>query len=264
MKKQADAPLAFVTGASRGIGRATAELLLRDGYDLHATYHTRADAAEGLVTLGESLGRSVVLHQFDASSSESQDRLLGDLSGIRFDAMIFNAGSIEFEDFSQYDEAIWDRTMETNLNSILRFSVRLQGAVSDGGSIVMVSSTDGYVGAYASMAYAASKAALINLTRSLACNFGPRNIRVNAVAPGWISTDMTTEGSSESATVTPLGRDGRPEEVANVIGFLTSAKASFVNGATIVVDGGYTSSDPIMLNEARQFRASKLESGHDH
>jgi NAD(P)-dependent dehydrogenase (short-subunit alcohol dehydrogenase family) len=133
----------------------------------------------------------------------------------------------------------------------------MQSMLADGGSIVMVASTDGMVGSYASMAYAASKAALINLTRSLACNFGPRNIRVNAVAPGWIKTDMTTEGSSDSAAVTPLGRDGTADEVANVISFLASDKASFVTGATIVVDGGYTSSDPIMLNEARHFQASK-------
>lgn len=257
MTERGEAPVALITGASRGIGRATAEALLREGYDLHATYRSAVGAAQGLVALGETLGRRVTLHQFDAGQPGSLDRLVQDLAGVQLQTLVLNAGAIEFEDFAAYDEAIWDRTLETNLSANLRLSVRLQGAIRDGGSIVMVASTDGTIGAYASMAYAASKAALMNLTRSLACNFGARNIRVNAVAPGWITTDMTTEGSSASATVTPLGRDGTPEEVADAITFLASRKASFITGATLVVDGGYTSSDQIMLNEARQFQADK-------
>lgn len=257
MTNQTNNPVALVTGASRGIGRATAEHMLTQGYDLHATYRTKVESAKELVAFGERLGRKVVLHQLDASSLTSQSQLIEELSGVAFNCLVFNAGMIEFEDFEQYDQGIWDRTLETNVSSILRLSVGLQGMLSNGGSIVMVSSTDGMIGSYASMAYAASKAALNNLTRSLACNFGPRNIRVNAVAPGWISTDMTNEGSSDSAEVTPLGRDGTPEEVANVIGFLASDKASFVSGAVIVVDGGYTSSDQIMLNESRHFQVSK-------
>lgn len=243
-------PVALVTGASRGIGRATAELLLEQGYDVHATYRTRVDEAHRLQSRAADLGRKVVLHKYDAASREDHGRLTAELAGIRFTALVFNAGMIEFERFSDFDETIWDKTLEANLNSVLRMTVRLQGQLVDGGSIVIVASTDGYIGSYASMAYAASKSALINLTQSLACNFGRRNIRANAVAPGWITTDMTTEGSSSSASVTPLGRDGTPYEVAEVITFLASKKASFVSGATVVVDGGYTSSDQIMLQEA--------------
>jgi len=259
MTGRKEAPVALVTGASRGIGRATAEALLREGYDLHATYRSAATASEALVALGQSLGRRVVLHHFDAVRAGSLDQLVRDLAGVRLETLVLNAGAIEFEDFANYDEAVWDRTLETNLSANLRLSVRLQGALLDGGSMVMVASTDGTIGAYASMAYAASKSALMNLTRSLACNLGARGIRVNAVAPGWITTDMTNEGSSASASVTPLGRDGMPEEVADAICFLASRKASFISGATLVVDGGYTSSDQIMLNEARQFHAEKAQ-----
>lgn len=243
-------PIALVTGASRGIGRATAELLLEQGFDVHATYRTRVDEAEALQELAARHGRTVTLHKYDASSRDDHDRLATALAGVRFTVLVFNAGMIEFEQFANFEESIWDRTLETNLNAVLRMTVRLQSRIVAGGSIVIVASTDGYIGSYASMAYAASKAALINLTKSLACNLGARNIRANAVAPGWITTDMTTEGSSASATVTPLGRDGTPAEVAEVICFLASRKASFVTGATVVVDGGYTSSDQIMLNEA--------------
>jgi NAD(P)-dependent dehydrogenase (short-subunit alcohol dehydrogenase family) len=202
--------------------------------------------------IAEALGRKLTLHQYDAVSRQSQDHLIDQLSDTRLRAIVHNAGVVRFEHFGNYDLGIWDQTLEINLSSALRITLSLQNQLISGSAIVLVSSTDAFVGSYASMAYAASKAAMTNLTRSLACNFGARNIRANAVAPGWITTDMTTAASSSSSSVTPLGRDGRPQEVANAISFLLSDRASFITGATLVVDGGYTSSDAIMLNEARE------------
>jgi NAD(P)-dependent dehydrogenase (short-subunit alcohol dehydrogenase family) len=120
-----------------------------------------------------------------------------------------------------------------------------------GGALVNIASTDGMTGTFASLSYAASKAALINLTKGLGNLYGQKGLRANAVAPGWVNTGMSTAASLAAKDFTPLGRNGLPEDIAHVVAFLLSTSAAYVNGATLIIDGGYTNVDSIMMREAK-------------
>ena len=241
--------LALVTGASKGIGKSILLKLLEDGYFVIGTYNTSAKEAKQLV---KTYPESVYMYKVDFSDLIETKQMIEKLKKLRFDVIVNNAGVFELESFKNYDTNIWYNTMQINLNSVFEICLGLNQAINKGGSIVNISSTDGNTGSFAGMAYSASKAGLINFTKSLANNFGPEGIRVNCIAPGWINTSMATESSYAGANLTPLGRNGRPEEIANVVSFLASDRASFINGATLTVDGGYTNVDSIMKNEAME------------
>lgn len=239
--------VALVTGISKGIGKAVASVLLKEGFLVHGTYNTDLCGAEEL--LRESEG-NLNIYQVDFADRAGTLEFLQNLKGINFDAVVNNAGVILFEDFDEFDFDAWDLTLQVNLTTPLLICQKLSSHINPGGAVVNVASVDGMMGTFSSMAYAASKAGLINLTKALGNVLGQRNIRVNAVAPGWVDTDMSTEASMEAGSLTPLGRNAKPEEIADLVYYLLSEKSSFVNGTTMVIDGGYTNVDTIMLKEA--------------
>lgn len=224
----------IVTGASKGIGQAIAIQLVKSGYLVHGVYSASSKAAEQLTA-----DHGIIFHQADLSQRSQTLQLAEELATLKPHALINNAGIWEMDELDGANFDTWDKTLEVNLTAPLVLSRILSKNMESGSSIVNIASTDGLMGAYNGLSYSASKAALINLTKSLGNTLGPKNIRVNAVAPGWIDTAMVDDDATQNAQETnPMGRTGTPTEVANVVEFLISDKASYINGETIMVDGG--------------------------
>jgi NAD(P)-dependent dehydrogenase (short-subunit alcohol dehydrogenase family) len=244
---------ALITGVSwtTGIGFAVSKQLIEDGFYVYAVYHSEESTAKEFYK--EQPG-SIEFIQCDLSDRASLKTLISFLleANIKLDVLINNAGSFSGdEDIENYDFDTWDRVFAVNTTAPLALSVGLKPQMNKNAVIVNMVSTDGLKGSFSSMAYAASKAALINLTDSLAINFGydEKKIRVVAVCPGWVKTfDENDPSSSEmvpyisrstGSQLCPLGRFAEPYEIANVVSFLVSDKASFISGGYVPVHGGY-------------------------
>lgn len=234
----------LVTGGARGIGRSIAEHLAGMGWKVVVTYNTGLEEAQEF-----RRSHGVEVRHLDLTDrSRSLDVVRQIRDEFSLDALVNNAGILEKEPFEELTYDAWDRSFEVNVTAPLILAKEIGLHMPAGGSIVNIASTDAYIGSFRSIAYSASKAALLSVTRSLANVLGPRGVRVNAVTPGWVDSGILTE-PYEAARLTPLGRNGRPDDIASIVAFLLSTDASFITGASIVADGGYTGVDYFMKKE---------------
>ena len=238
--------IALITGGSRGIGAACVRAFAEDGYAVAFLYNNSGDKAEALVQTLRAEGWDVSAWQCDvADAAQVQSVIAGILRTYRrIDALVNCAGIAHIGLFTDMTEDEWDRLFAVNVRSAFSVTkVVLPGMIShQRGTIVNVSSMWGEVGASCEVAYSATKAALIGLTKALAKEVGPSGVRVNCVTPGVIDTDMnaqlTDEDRAQLADETPLGRIGTAEEVANTILFLCGESSSFITGQVLGVSGG--------------------------
>jgi len=234
----------LVTGASRGIGRAIALALARDGFDLALNYRSREADARAVAQEVESLGAAARLLPFDVADREAaRSAIEGEIAARGpFWGAVPNAGVTADAPFPSIKPEAWDRVLRTNLDgfyNVLHPLVMPMVRARRGGRIVAISSLAGLAGNRGQVSYAASKAGLVGAAKSLAQELAKRRITVNAVAPGLIETEMTQgPGVEELARHIPMRRLGRPEEVAAVVAFLFSEGAAYVTGEVVSISGG--------------------------
>ena len=238
---------ALVTGGSRGIGRATCALFGRLGANVAVAYARDEKAAREVVAEVERAGSRAVALRADLSAEKDAARLLGRAEKALgpLDILVANHGVWKRAPIDTMTDRQWDETVRVNLASVRALcSEAARRMIPRGsGSIVLVASTAGQRGEPFHSHYAASKGGVIALARSLGSELGPRGIRVNCVAPGWVMTDMSRhaiEGAQGAAicAAIPLGRAGTPEEIAGPIAFLASDLSSYLHGQVLQVNGG--------------------------
>jgi len=234
--------LALIIGGSRGIGKAIALRLAKSGFDIWLTYHSNHTAAQETKNQIERLGSACRLFAFDIADFQATKLALGQISDTTVpDCLVFNAGIARDNLMVWMSKEEWDTVISTNLNGfynvmhVLLFPMLREKR----GRIVIVSSTSGQIGQAGQVNYSASKAGLIGAAKALAREVGKKNIYVNVVSPGVIETEMTDQLPKDKIIpLIPLGRFGRPDDVASVVNFLCTEENMYIHGQVIGINGG--------------------------
>ena len=246
MKENWKDKLVLITGGSKGIGKAIVEKFYKNGARIAFTYNSNKEAAFKIIkqlngTSDRIKAYPVNIKDFDQTANLI-DQIESEMGEIY--ALINNAGITKDRLFFRMDQQDWHNVIDTNLHGVFNMTKSLSAKMirRGAGKIVNVSSVSGLKGSEGQSNYACSKAAVISLTKTWAREFAPFNIQVNAVAPGFIATEMV-EAMPESAkkkinNMVPLKRLGNPEEVAESVAFLTSDSSRYITGHTLVIDGG--------------------------
>lgn len=244
--KLLEGKVAIITGASRGIGSGIAKVFAQQGASVAFTYSSSAESAMALENELKALGIKAKGYQSNAADFNDAQKLVDDVIAEfgTVDILINNAGITKDNLLMRMSEEDFDKVIEINLKSVFNMTKAVQKIMLKNrkGSIVNMSSVVGVKGNAGQANYAASKAGMIGFTKSIALELGSRNIRCNAIAPGFIETEMTAKLNEDVVKgwrdAIPLKRGGSPEDVANVCVFLSSEMSAYVTGQVINVDGG--------------------------
>ena len=236
--------VALITGASRGIGSAIALALAKEGANIIVNYATNSKKAEDLVEKIKGLGRDAIAVKADVSNYEEVGSMMEEAKKTfkKIDILVNNAGIVRDRTLKNMTPEEWNDVININLTSVFNVTKQALPLIGQGGRIINISSIIGQYGNFGQTNYAAAKAGIIGFTKSMAKELGKKKITVNAIAPGFIKTDITKDIPFFKKKVLnyliPLKEEGNPEDIAEVVVFLASDKSRYITGSVVNVDGG--------------------------